>query len=67
MAGLLAQNEDNPGEPGERPDGPNLIVNDVIPLPIGLALANGRFSPIIKAQSVIPLEAVKEYVTSRAN
>ena len=49
MAGLLAQNDDNPGEPGERPEGPNLIVNDVIPLPIGLALANGRFSPIIKA------------------
>jgi len=42
-------------------------VNDVIPLPIGLALANGKFSPIIKAQQSIPFEVEKDYGTARAD
>lgn len=56
MAGVLS---------GETDDA--LVVSDVIPLSIGIGLANGKFSPLIKAHSTIPCDFTKEYVTSKDN
>ena len=63
MAGILA-----PGKPEvEQSKKKDPIVNDVIPMSLGIRIAGNRVDKIIKKSSTLPVDVTKVYKTHKLN